>query len=66
MENPDEKKKVLFSFIEDCLSDLFYYNRKECESINHNEVAYLFDNKLITKKELKAEFDKEIDKCFEN
>lgn len=60
----NKKKELLISFIPDCLTDLFYYDRKECEEISADEVTYLFENNLISKKELIEAFSKAINDCF--
>jgi len=58
------KKDKLISFIPDCLADLFYYDRKECEDVSADEVHYLFKNNLISKTELIEAFMNEIEAMF--
>ena len=60
------KKEKLISLIPDCLSDLLYYDRKECEVVSTDDVRHLFDNKLITKEELVDAFSKALDDCFKD
>ena len=60
------KKKYLLEIIPDCLSDLFYYDRKECEEVSPEDVQAMFKDGTITKEELKEVFSKAIDSCFED
>ena len=60
----NDKKEMLLTFVPDCLSNLLYYYRKECEEISVDEVDYLFKNNLISRAELLNAFSKSIDNCF--
>lgn len=55
-----EKRNKLLSFIPDCLSSLFYGDRKECEEVSREDVDYLFKNELISKEEIIESFTKAI------
>ena len=61
----NKKKEALISLIPDYLSDLFFFDRKECEEISDDEVDYLFENDLISKAELVNAFSKAIDDLFD-
>ena len=60
-----EKKEYLLKRVPDCLSDLFYYDRKECEEVSRLDVETMFKNGDITAKEVKKAFCEAIDVCFE-
>lgn len=55
------KKDKLLSFVPDCLSDFFYYDRKECEEVSREDVGMLFKTGILTGEELKKAFCDAID-----
>ena len=60
----EEKKKILLSLVGGSLSNLLYYDRKDCEDLTTEDVSNLIDSGYLTKDDLKNEFIKQIDEIF--
>ena len=62
----DEKKQHFLNCIKDCVGNLFYYDRKEDETLNVSELNELIDSGDITLEEIVNVFSIVISTNFHN
>lgn len=60
-----EKLEDLLSYIPDCISDLLYYDRKECDEVDREDVDNMIQVGILTPNKLKEVFNQAIDEAFE-
>ncbi len=59
-----EKKEKFLDSVEDCVSDLCYYNRKNDEELSISDVKQLLESGAVTMEEIFERFKKTLKENF--